>query len=111
VNATAVIWRRFAGLVRPTSEFWATPGADVKGGVFSGLEVKLGNLKSLISGGVTFATPDDAPAASAGDGAEFTLHEDPKDAWLKWSTPLPLGPQPSDDDDLPIEPSDRIKPQ
>ena len=73
-----MVWRRFAGLLRPTSEFWSTPGADVKGGLFSGLQLKLGDLKSLISGGVTFATPEEGPTTPASDGAEFNLHDDPK---------------------------------
>ena len=104
-----MIWRRYAALLHPTSEFWTTPGADVKGGIFSGLELKLGNLKSLISGGITFATPDDELPVQAKDGAEFTLHDDPKDAWLKWSPKLPLGPV-QDDDDQPNDKNNGMNP-
>jgi hypothetical protein len=46
------------GEVRANSKFWPVSGFDVKGGIFSGLELQLRSLKALVSGGIAFATPD-----------------------------------------------------
>ncbi|MBV8782117.1 MAG: MCE family protein [Phycisphaerae bacterium] len=89
VNATIFIWQRFTGLVRRTSEFWSVGGADVKGGVFTGVDVRINSLQSFLAGGIMFATPDEGMPAT--DGTSFTLHKDAKDEWLKWNPALPLG--------------------
>jgi paraquat-inducible protein B len=39
------------GEVRANSKFWPVSGFDVKGGIFSGLELQLRSLKALVSGG------------------------------------------------------------
>lgn len=89
VNVTAFIWKRYARLVRPASQFWAVTGTDIHGGVLSGISVEVNNLKALFAGGVAFATPDDnAPPVS--DGEQFVLHDEAKPDWLKWSAPITL---------------------
>jgi paraquat-inducible protein B len=89
VNITAFIWKRYARLVHPASQFWAVTGTDIRGGVFSGISVEVNNIKALFAGGVAFATPDDnAPPAS--DGERFVLHDEGKADWLKWSAPIQL---------------------
>jgi paraquat-inducible protein B len=45
VNITVVIWEQFARLVTNKSQFWSVSGADVKGGIFSGISVKLDSLR------------------------------------------------------------------
>ncbi|MDB5326365.1 MAG: pqiB 2 [Phycisphaerales bacterium] len=95
VNITAFVWKRYEKLLRPTSRFWAVTGTDIHGGVFSGISVEVNNLKALLAGGVAFATPDEGPAAIA-EGTDFTLHDEAKPEWLKWSakTELPLDDNP-----------------
>jgi paraquat-inducible protein B len=98
VNATAYIWQRYRALVRVDSQFWSVSGADVKGGVLGGLELKVASLRSLIAGGVSFASPDDDKHHPTGkpaeDGRFFILHADSKDDWKAWSPSIPINPAP-----------------
>jgi paraquat-inducible protein B len=93
VNINVVIWERFARLVTKRTEFWSVSGADVRGGIFSGISVKLDSLSTLLSGGVAFATPEEDSNQPAQDGANFTLHDDPKKDWLTWAPKIPLPPE------------------
>ncbi len=93
MNINAVIWQRFAPLVTKRSEFWSISGADVKGGIFSGISVKLDSLRTLLSGGVEFATPEVEANQPAQDGADFTLHPEPQKEWLTWAPKIPLPPE------------------
>ncbi len=94
VNVTLFIWGRYAPLVREDSEFWNVSGANVKGGLFSGVELKLESLRSLISGGVSFASPagksgqPSSPAAQ--DGARFYLHSEGNKDWEAWAPKIPI---------------------
>jgi paraquat-inducible protein B len=92
VDITVHIFKLYIPLVRSTSQFWSASGADVEGGVFSGVHLKLDSLRSLISGGIEFATPDNTTGTAAADGAEFNLHEDAKKEWLGWSPAIPIEP-------------------
>lgn len=92
VNVHLVIWPKYAPLIRQNSRFWNMSGADVKGGVFSGLEVKVGTLRSLLVGAIAFATPDTKMGEPARDGESFVLHPEPDKDWLKWSPKIDLNP-------------------
>ena len=92
-NATAadihvVIWQRFAALVRTGSAFWNSSGAEVSGGVFRGLEVEIDSLRSLVAGGIEFASPEKSPPAKA--GTAFFLHKDARPEWLAWNPKIPI---------------------
>lgn len=93
-NITIIVWERFAPLVRSNSVFWQVRGADLKGSLLSGVSLSVGSLRSLISGGVTFATPQDLVAPQAGPEADFVLNDKPVDAWLTWHPriKLPVAP-------------------
>jgi len=93
VNVTIFIWDRYKNLVRTHSEFWMLKGADIQGSIFSGLKLKLGSVQSLLSGGVAFATPDNDYGKLINEGAEFPLHDQPKDDWLKWKAKIELPPE------------------
>jgi paraquat-inducible protein B len=86
----AQIKPRFARLVRYGSKFWNASGADVKFGLFSGLQIDVESLKSLVSGGIVFATPNDPQAKSARNGAEFVLYDKPEKEWLEWAPRIPI---------------------
>jgi paraquat-inducible protein B len=81
---------RYVKLVRSSSKFWNSSGADVKFGLFSGLEVNVESLKSLVGGGIVFATPSDPRARLAKNGAVFPLHDQPEKGWLEWAPRIPI---------------------
>ncbi|MGA2230864.1 MAG: MlaD family protein [Tepidisphaeraceae bacterium] len=99
VNVEIIVQRRYADLVRSNSQFWMESGAEIKGGIFTGIDAKLDSLRALISGGVAFATQDSKTGDLARDGAEFPLNDDAKKEWLAWSTPIPITPHDSGDGD------------
>jgi paraquat-inducible protein B len=89
----ATVESRYAPLVRSSSEFWSLKVADVSGGVFSGVQLKIGSLRSLFSGGIEFATPEDDRAPLAHPDARFVLHDDADPKWLAWSPRIVLAPE------------------
>jgi paraquat-inducible protein B len=53
------IKQRYAKLVRRGSKFWNVSGVDVNVGLFRGVDFNMESLRSLVFGGVSFATPND----------------------------------------------------
>ncbi len=93
VNITAFIWLRYAKLLRTDSVFWALTSAEVKGGLLGGIQVQLGSIRTLLGGGLVFATPDGLRGHLAQDGSDYDLAPDgPKPEWLGWSPKIELGP-------------------
>jgi paraquat-inducible protein B len=84
---------RYVKLVRTGSRFWNASGADVKFGLFSGLEVNVESLKSLVGGGIVFATPDDPKSRQARNGAVFALYDQPVKDWLEWAPRISIPPE------------------
>lgn len=78
-----LIYERYAHLVRSGSAFWNASGVDFKASLFKGVEVNLESLRTLVAGGVEFASPPGAPPAK--EGTTFFLHEKPEPKWLAWS--------------------------
>ncbi|HEY6721559.1 MAG TPA: MlaD family protein [Burkholderiales bacterium] len=76
---------RYVKLVRSSSKFWNASGADVKFGLFSGLEINVESLKSLVGGGIVFATQPDPKSRQARNGEEFPLYDQPAKEWLEWA--------------------------
>ena len=90
VEVRALIRPAFAQLVRENSVFWETGGFEIDLSLTGGLKVDLDSLRSALVGGIAVATPiDGGPAVST--GWRFPLYADPKDEWLQWAPPLPLG--------------------
>lgn len=87
-----IVFRRYAPLVRQGSVFWNTSGVSAKASLMKGLDFELESLRSLVQGGVEFATPS-AKSARAKPGTVFFLHEEPKDEWLNWEPHLKLAPE------------------
>jgi paraquat-inducible protein B len=92
VNVTVFIWERYKNLVRTKSKFWLIKGADVQGGLFSGIKVKLGSVQNLLVGGVAFATPEEDYGEFVTDGMHLPLHDQVDDKWLKWRSVIQLPP-------------------
>jgi len=85
VDFHVFIQHRYEPLVRNNSEFWVVNGFDVKAGLLSGVQMKVDSLRAIISGGITFNSPDDKLGQPVSDGAEFALYDEPKKEWLNWA--------------------------
>ena len=84
-NATAadahvLIQQRYIKLVRNNSVFWDVSGASMHAGLFSGIDFKMESLRTLATGGISFATPT-TPSKTAREGTVFPLYaEAPKES-------------------------------
>jgi paraquat-inducible protein B len=78
----------YARLVRIGSRFWSASGVDVNLSLFKGVEINIESLRSLVAGGISFATPD-AASPPAKEGTIFVLHEKPEKEWLTWAPKIP----------------------
>jgi paraquat-inducible protein B len=96
VEAHFTIWRRYASLVRSHSKFWAVNGFDFKGGIFSGIDLKLQSVKALVSGGIAFATPDKDMGDPVKNGTDFALEKESKDEWMNWAPRISIRPENSE---------------
>jgi len=85
-----LVFQRFAPLVREGSAFWNASGLNLKGNLLKGVEVDFESFRSLITGGIEFATPPDS--ARAKPGTVFFLHADPKKEWLAWAPQIRIAP-------------------
>jgi paraquat-inducible protein B len=87
VNIRVQIQPRYSSLVRENSEFWNAGGLDVSLKLF-GINVSAESMRSLIVGGIAFATPS-PPGPAASPMSVFVLHEKPEEKWLKWAPSMP----------------------
>ena len=78
----------FAPLVRTDSVWWNAGGIKVNLHFF-GIDVGAENFKSLLVGGIAFATPSNF-AGIATNGTVFPLHDKSEEKWLKWTPSIPL---------------------
>jgi paraquat-inducible protein B len=99
VDVNVFIRARSAPLVRGNSQFWIVPAADIRAGLFSGIRVRVESVRSLLTGGVAFATPEKNPGDPAPDGAHFPLADEPKKDWLTWAPRIQLPPPDESDDE------------
>jgi paraquat-inducible protein B len=93
VNIHVFIRQRYAKLVRKGSKFWNVSGVDIQGGLFRGLEINVESLRSLVAGGIAFATPDDPKDGPVKGGTAFPLNDKPKKEWLEWAPKIPIPPE------------------
>jgi paraquat-inducible protein B len=93
VNIHVFILRRYANLVRMGSKFWDVSGVDMSAGLFRGLEINVESMRSLVSGGIAFATPNDPKDEPAKGGTVFRLYDKPKKEWLEWAPKIPIPPE------------------
>ena len=85
-----LIRQRYAGLVRSGSVFWNSSGASLSGGLFKGVKLEIESLRSLLAGGIEFASPPQSAPAKA--GARFVLHDAPQPEWLAWTPGIAVPP-------------------
>lgn len=79
---------KYAPLVRMNSKFWNAGGANVSLGL-SGLQMSAQSVRTLITGGIAFATPD-TKAPQADEGTAFRLYERPQNEWQRWFPAIKL---------------------
>jgi paraquat-inducible protein B len=90
VVVEVLIQQAYAPLVRTDSEFWNAGGINAHVGLFSGLQISAESAATLVSGGLSFATPEKyGPAVT--NGSIFFLNEKPDPKWQSWSPSIPLG--------------------
>jgi paraquat-inducible protein B len=80
IEIYAFIRSPYEGLIHPESRFWNSGGVDVSVGV-TGLRFRASSWQQLVSGGISFDTPDstlDKPGSDA--GAVFRLYDNQDDA-------------------------------
>lgn len=75
VKVNAFIQPQYAHLVHKQSRFWNTPALAVKGRL-PDVDIKLGNIATLIAGGISFYTPAAKGTPEAENGDQFQLYED-----------------------------------
>jgi paraquat-inducible protein B len=88
VDVHILVKAKFASLVRANSVFWNAGGIDMNLRLL-GVSFSAENFKSLVIGGIAFATPndDDQPATN---NTVFALHEKIENKWLEWSPSIVL---------------------
>ena len=84
VHLEVNIWSEYAPLVRVNSQFWNASGLNAHFGLFSGLDVSVESLESLVAGGIAFATPDE-PGVRVEGGSIFTLAPKASEDWTQWA--------------------------
>lgn len=85
---TAQIDGIYKSLLRENSMFWEQSGLEVDASLF-GVSISSAPILGLLSGGVSFATPNQYAKQSSA-GAQFTLHNDREDEWLEWAPKIEI---------------------
>jgi paraquat-inducible protein B len=88
-----LIEQRYARLVRIGSRFWSAGGVDVNLSLFKGVEINIESLRSLVAGGIVFATPEVPDSPAPKEGTIFVLHDKPEKQWLTWAPKIPIQPE------------------
>ena len=89
VTIHARIRKAYAPLVRVNTMFWNAGGIDFRLGLFKGVQISAESPKTVISGGIEFATPPDIQDAAT-NGTPFALYEKPEDKWKTWAPAIKL---------------------
>ena len=80
----ACVWKDYAPLVRLASKFWNAGELSIHAGLFRGIDISADAPKTIIGGGIEFATPPDAQE-SATNGTVYVLNDEPEEKWRTWS--------------------------
>jgi len=88
VDLQVYIYPQFKNLVRMNSKFWNAGGINLALGLL-GVDVTAQSVKTLLAGGLAFATPD-PPGEPATDGTAFRLYDKAQPEWLNWAPDIPL---------------------
>ena len=104
VDIHILVKSKFSALIRANTVFWNAGGIDMDLRLF-GINFNAENLKSVVIGGIAFATPKDY-GSPATNNTVFALHEKPETKWLDWSPSIILtnatAAQPANDSISPL---------
>jgi paraquat-inducible protein B len=89
VSITAHVDEQYAPLVRENSRFWNAGGLQMNVGLFSGAEIRAESVRSLVAGGIAFATPD-PPGRPVKNGDAFRLFDKGEEDWEKWAPKIEI---------------------
>ena len=84
VKVHVLIRPGFVPLVRANTVWWNAGGIDITWHLLSGLNMTAENLKAVVTGGLSFATPN-VPDVIAAPNTIFVLYEKPEDKWMDWA--------------------------
>jgi len=84
VKVHILIETNFAPLVRTNTQFWNAGGINLHLGLFSGISMNAETFKSLVIGGIAFATPP-SPGTPAANDSTFALNAEADKSWLQWA--------------------------
>ncbi|MCE2570340.1 MlaD family protein [Motilimonas eburnea] len=79
---------KFQHLVRTNTVFWQASGFNMDIGI-TGASLKAESLEAILSGGISFATPDGRVQGKAKPGQTFKLEQEFDDKWLSWQPKIP----------------------
>jgi paraquat-inducible protein B len=79
LDVGVVVYKQFAQVVSADSYFWNASGLRITASFENGLEMQLGSMQTLITGGIAFATPPDSTPLKT-DNAAFPLYKNQDDA-------------------------------
>ena len=89
-----LVYRRFAALVRTGSAFWNVSGISLTGSILKGVKLDIDSLRTIVTGGIEFASPEGSPQAKA--GTAFFLNKSPRKEWLGWNAKIRVPPEEPD---------------
>jgi paraquat-inducible protein B len=89
-----LVYQRFAALVRTGSAFWNVSGISLTGSILKGVQLDIDSLRTIITGGIEFASPEGSPPAKA--QTAFFLNKSPRKEWLGWNPKIGVPPEEAD---------------
>jgi paraquat-inducible protein B len=91
VHIFVSISRQYNPIIRKNTRFWNVSGAQIEGGIFSGLTISTASLEAVIRGGIALATPDNEKTEPVVEsGHHFSLYDKPEKGWLDWNPDITL---------------------
>lgn len=85
----ARIWKDYAPLVHADSKFWNAGGISFRFGIFKGMQISAESPKTVITGGLEFATPPEGSTV-ASNNTVFVVNDKPEDKWRTWAPEIKL---------------------
>ena len=90
VEVQVYVAPEYVPLIRANTRFWEVGGAELSVGLTRGLHLDIENLRTLLVGGVAFATPED-PGAPVEAGHRFALESEEAQDSAEWRPALGVG--------------------
>ena len=88
VEIKIFIENKYKHLLYSNSKFWKSGSMSADFSLFRGLKIETESLKTIIKGGVSFATPEENRGVIAKNKDIFVLYEEPKEKWINWNPAL-----------------------